>query len=535
MDFKTKPWGHQLRITSLLELREKPYFALFWDMGTGKTKQACDIIRLICYRLNRVPTTLIICPVVVLDNWKREIELHTNIPVTTISIIDGITKLNGSVVKNPQRKLKIQQATQPGKQIFIINPETIAATKSRSKAKRIGEDWTVWENLIDANDFEAVIVDEVHLFKNFKGTRTKALHKFSKRPGLKFRYTLTGTPILQDALDLWSQFYILDPNILGENYYSFRSQYFYDLNAGMPSNVHFPEYVPKDEKYFKRFGYNENEDLQMLSKILYQNADRVMKNQVLELPKMHYEKIAVPFTAKQELIYNDFKKYLVAFLDSKDAKKKLKEAIELEDFDLPDVMKADTAIVQTIRLQQIICGIFTNEAGEQTEIESNRLNILRELLKGIFAKDVTAKVIVWTVFKPTYALIESVCTDLGLKAVFLTGLQNKKEKQDNVDAFNNDPNVHVIIANQGAGGTGVNLTASNKSIYYSRSFNLAHDLQSEARNYRGGQTREVTRYDLVTFGTIDEHVLERLKYKQKNAEDILKVKEFNRKEVLGLI
>jgi SNF2 family DNA or RNA helicase len=499
---------------------------------TGKTKTASDILRLVCYENNKVAKTLIVAPVVVLENWKRELELHTNIPVTTIQLVDGVTKINGKVLKNPQKKLKYEQVNQE-KQIFIVNPELISETKSRSRVARIGPDWTVWENLTALHDFEMLIVDEAHLFKNYKAKRTKAIHKFTKQSTLKYRYILTGSPVLQDALDLWSQFYILDPSILGDNFFSFRDRFFYDKNVGMPSHLHFPEYVPKDEAYFKRFGYSEGEDLKTLSKIIFQHASRVMKYDVLDLPTLHFEKELVQMDEEQARVYKEFRDDLVAFLNGESDN--LEESLELEEFELPEMMKADTAIVKTIRLQQIICGIFTNTKGEVSIISNERLLKLKQVLEERATRDAASKFIIWTVFKPTYELINAVCGELGLKAVFLNGTQSKDEKQAAVDAFNNDEEIRVIIANQGAGGTGVNLTRATHAIYYSRSFNLAHDLQSEARHHRGGQTRETYRIDLVTPDTIDEHVLEVLKRKKTHAEDILQPREFKAKEILGLI
>lgn len=526
MKYKTKPWLHQKKLTELLELREKPYFGLFWDMGTGKTKQACDIMRLVAYQLDRIPKTLIVCPVVVMNNWAREIEAHTYFDTKKVQVLDGQTKLNGKKNKNPTKKLKIEQAQNYKKDIFIISTETVT-----------DKDDTPFRYLTNAHEFDLIIVDEVHNFKNPTGVRTKALHKFTRQPSLKWRYILTGSPVLQNALDLWAQFYILSPDILGGNFFSFRSKYFYDANAGMPTDVHFPNWQPKDEKYFKRMGYREDEDLKGLNKIIYQHASRVMKSQTLDLPDMLYQKVEVEMPAKQRKIYDDFKNTLIAFLEGQPVKEFLNEALAkslLGEIELPEAMRADTAIVQTIRLQQLICGIFTTEDGDIKHIENNRLKVLRSLLESICTNKEN-KVIVWTTFTPTYEPISIICKELGIEHTFLTGLQTKEEKDANVDAFNTDEKVRVIIANQAAGGTGVNLTASNYSIYFSRSFNLAHDLQSEARNYRGGQKRKVTRIDLVTPDTIDEAILEKLKDKKEHAEDILKTREFSAKEVLKLI
>ena len=96
-----------------------------------------------------------------------------------------------------------------------------------------------------------------------------------------------------------------------------------------------------------------------------------------------------------------------------------------------------------------------------------------------------------------------------------------------MNAFRTDPEVGVMIANQGAGGVGVNLVEAGYSIYYSKGFKLEDDLQSEARNYRGGSEihEKVTRIDLVATGTIDELVTEALENKMQISENILGWKE----------
>ncbi len=90
-----------------------------------------------------------------------------------------------------------------------------------------------------------------------------------------------------------------------------------------------------------------------------------------------------------------------------------------------------------------------------------------------------------------------------------------------------DKNVRVIVANQQAGGVGVNLTAASYAIYYSRSFSLEADIQSEARNHRGGSEihKSITRIDLVCPDTIDGICLEALYRKENLASNILKIRE----------
>ena len=80
-----------------------------------------------------------------------------------------------------------------------------------------------------------------------------------------------------------------------------------------------------------------------------------------------------------------------------------------------------------------------------------------------------------------------------------------------------------MIANQTAGGIGINLTAASYSIFYSRNFSLEADLQAEARNYRGGSEvhKKITRIDLVAADSIDSLVVEALAKKENISEQIL--------------
>jgi SNF2 family DNA or RNA helicase len=130
---------------------------------------------------------------------------------------------------------------------------------------------------------------------------------------------------------------------------------------------------------------------------------------------------------------------------------------------------------------------------------------------------------VWACFQKNYEDIAKVCADLKLKHGFLIGGQSEGSRNTYINQFRKGE-LDVLIANQGAGGVGVNLVEAANSIYYSRDFSLEKDIQSEARNYRGGSEihEKVTRYDLVTKGTIDVEVLKALRLKKDVLEFLLK-------------
>jgi SNF2 family DNA or RNA helicase len=162
--------------------------------------------------------------------------------------------------------------------------------------------------------------------------------------------------------------------------------------------------------------------------------------------------------------------------------------------------------------------------GEEVALEDNpRMDALSDLLED---RSPSEKIIIWACFQENYAQIAKVCRKLGLEYVELHGGIASKERQSNIDRFQIDPACRVMIANAGAGGVGINLTASSCMIFYSRNFNLEHDLQAEARNHRGGSEihDKITGIDLVAENTIDQVILEALAKKLDLSTKIMDLK-----------
>ena len=233
MIYKTGPWSHQKKDVDRIHSEHIQYYAFLYDMGAGKTKAAIDVSRSIYLRKDKIVKTLIICPIAVVSQWAEEYGVHSKVPPVAIQILDGMTKLNGKKLKNAQLKVKLEQLSNKRASIFVINTESVGNKN-------------LWPLLLEMG-FELLIVDESHRFKGHNAVRTKALHELALQTTLTYRYILTGSPVLQDACDLWAQFFILNPDILGRNFFTFRNKYFYDSNAGMPANVHFPRWIPKDD------------------------------------------------------------------------------------------------------------------------------------------------------------------------------------------------------------------------------------------------------------------------------------------------
>jgi len=464
MKTKVKPWAHQVEAISRASRLNN--FGFFFEVGAGKTLTACHAFQEKMNNEGRPLRTIIFGPPIVVENWRRELLMHTDL------VESQIVKLEGPGEK--RRKLFKEHSVEP--KVFITNYESL------NRVKDLFDMFVAWKP-------EVLIWDELHKLKDFSAQRTKLACKLAKVS--KYRFGLTGTPILNSYMDLFTQFYALDlGGTFGHNYFSFRGQYFYDANSSR-NRGNFPDW---------RFRKGMEEELvQKINRI----SMSVKKDDCLDLPPLIRKSVLVGMTAEQRRVYEKMRKDFIAFIQDK-------------------VVVSELAVTKALRLQQIVSGfVSTEEHGVHRFDENPRKEALKELLEELTP---THKVIVWAVFKENYKVIEEVCDELKIKAVAVHGEIGPRERVANVDAFNTDPSVRVFYGHPLSAGIGINLVASDVSIFYSRNFSLEQDIQAEARNYRGGSEvhKSVVRIDLVCPDSIDEQVVEALKNKVAISEKVLR-------------
>jgi len=462
--FVLPPWQHQKdAFDRALLMRD---YALFMDLGTGKTATTINVLRYRYAVAKRVMRTLVIGPVVIGENWRREFGVHS--------------KSQAQVVVARGTGAKKLAAIRGGKQIIVINYESFDS-----------------EALVDALwewRPEIIIADESQRCKNYKAKRTKAICSLGSLA--QHRYILSGTPILNSPMDIFAQYLFLDQGAtFGRNFYSFRATYFEDKNAGMPSQKYFPNWQPKAGSF------------DALHALIYAKASRVTKAEALDLPQLVRKEVAVDMGKDQARMYGAMRDQLVAYLGDRACVAKL-------------------ALTKALRLQQMVSGHFVDDAGRVTRYEDcPRIDALSDLVQQIVI-DGGHKLIVWASFTDNYAMIGEALTKLGVKWCQLVGGMTDTTRQKAIDDFQGG-DAQVIVANQRAGGVGISLIAASYMLYYSKSFSLEDDLQSESRNHRGGSERhdKITRIDLVCPGTIDEKITGALAKKMKMADDILSLKD----------
>lgn len=471
LKFKLEPYEWQKEAIRMSY--RSPELALLAEMGTGKTGASVNILRARMSENKRFMKTLILAPQVTLFNWADEIIKHSYIKRENIIILSK--QGSGGKLKQLEKEM-----LSPNK-IVVVNYEALLSDK-------------LFDALIKWQP-EILICDEAHMVKNPKAKRSKKVAKLADK--CSNRYILTGTPILNQVTDIFMQYRVLDGGkTFGDSFYVFQNMYMIDMNAGWRGDKRYPDWQPRTEKY------------QELQDKIYKKAIRVLKKDCLDLPPLIKKTLKIEMSKSQLKYYKEMKRDFITYV-----KEKAKEGMVV----------AQLAVTKALRLQQIVTGFVMDEEGKVIEIADNpRINAVKELLLALQSKN---KIIVWCSFRHNYKQLGDLCKELEIDHAFLTGEMNLEAKRVAMDRFNNDIKCRVIIANRRAGGIGVNLVAASYSIVYSRNFNLADELQSEARNHRGGSQihDRIVKIDLCAPNTIDETVLEALQNKQDISDKIVEL------------
>jgi len=386
------------------------------EMGLGKSMQA------IGYAHRNKLKTLVICPATLKLMWQDEIIKFTG---DDSFIIDSQTELKDII----------------NVQYYIINYDILAKQ----------------ESLINNLNCELLIADESHYIKNWRAIRTKATHRIKKY--FNHKILLTGTPVLNKPIELYSQLNVIQPNKWG-TFMQFAINY---CNAKKG-----------------RFGWDFNgvSNIEKLKEKLAPIMIRREKKDVLkELPDKIYQTINV------EMSKDIKKQYNLAIND-------FQEFLKEKGYDGERIDKAMNAqsLVLINELKQLVI--------------NDKIKTLLEMIEG-FNGD--KAVIFCDYIKPIEALKEK----FGNLCVILTGAVSKEDRKIAVDRFQNDKNIKYFIGTTKAAGVGITLTAANKVFFLSLPWTPADMSKAADRCHRIGQKDTVNIYCL-SCGEIDQYISELL-------------------------
>jgi SNF2 family DNA or RNA helicase len=429
------------------------------DMGLGKTVQV--IARLVQERelaieagVKNVPPTLLIAPTSVVGNWFHEIQKFA--PQLTAFIHHG-----GDRCQEAKTFKKICRDHD-----LIITSFGLA----RKDAK-----------LFNGIQWQRIVLDEAQNIKNPKAALTKAILKFSAN----HRLALTGTPIENRLLDLWSIFNFLNPGYLG-NQTQFRKGF------ELP--------IQKD---------NDRRQSQTLKKLVEPFILRRLKTDksiIKDLPDKVEQKLFCNLTKEQASLYEAV---------VKDVEQKLAEV---------EGIKRKGLILATLTKLKQVCNHprqFLQDESEFTPERSHKLTRLTEMVEEAVAE--RESLLIFTQFTDLGSALEKYLRQVcHYQTYYLHGGTSRQKREAMIKDFQDpesEPSIFVLSLK--AGGVGITLTKANHVFHFDRWWNPAVEDQATDRAFRIGQAKNVFVHKFVAMGTLEERIDEMIEDKKKLAGAIV--------------
>ena len=464
--FKTQPYKHQLDALETSWNRE--VYALFMEMGTGKTKVLIDNMSML-YDRGKIDGALIVAPKGVIGTWFNQ-----ELPAHLVDHVENKAVLWQSLInKKQQEKLNTLFETDENLHILIMNVEAFSTPKGLKFAQKFM-----------LSHKTLMVIDESTTIKNPKAKRTKNIIRISKQA--KYRRILTGSPVTKNPLDLYTQCEFLDPYLLDfASYYAFRNRY---------AEMKTANFYGRSVQIITKFRH-----LDELADKLKPFSFRVLKEDCLDLPPKTFMKREIELTKEQQQVYAQMKKMALAFFNGK-------------------AVTTATALTQIMRLQQITCGHFTADDGSIQDIKNNRLSELMDVLN-----EIEGKVVIWAHYQhDVKKIIKEIQKVHGPGSVVdYYGLTPQDLRDQNREAFQNDSKVRFLVGTPATGGYGITLTAASTMIYYSNGYDLEKRLQSQDRIHRIGQKKPVTYIDIIAEDTVDNKIVKALRKKINIASAVM--------------
>ena len=467
--FETEPYDHQREIFN--DSWAVKNYALFLEMGTGKTKLAVDTAGAL-YEAGQIDTVLVIAPKGVYANWTQK-EIPTHLPERIKrSVLQWQPNFTKKYVKEIRKLATIHTALH----WLVMNVEAMSTKKGAAAAHKY----------LSMNPHNLVIVDESTTVKNRKAQRTKNIVKAGELA--KYRRILTGSPITKNPMDLYSQCAFLDDSLLGfKSYYAYQNRYAVVRSRSLGSRA-FQEIV----------GYRR---LDELHDKLDRFSARVLKEDCLDLPDKIYQSREVTLTKEQTTAYKQMQELALAQLAT------------------GELSTTASVLTQIMRLQEICCGHLRTDDGDIQPLPSKRMDEMLDVID-----EMLGKVIIWATWVyDIEKIVETLRERYGPEsAEGFYGATPQDARQDIVDRFQDpDSDLRFFVGNPKTGGYGLTLTAATNMIYYNNGYDLETRIQSEDRAHRIGQEHHVLYVDLISPGTVDEKILKALRGKIDLAQEVL--------------
>lgn len=457
LPIKANPYQHQ-KIAfnfALQKLEEQGCAALLMDMGLGKSLTSIAITGQL-FNDKKIERVLVVCPTSIIGVWLEEFKKFADFDYCIEAII-------GTTMSKRKDKLKLL-CHKIGLKVAIINYEA------------------TWRMEKELNTYkpDIIICDESQKIKNPSASQSKTIHRLGVKA--KYKIILTGTPVQNSPMDVFSQWKFLDPNIFGLSFYAFRNHY---AVMGGYYNHQILRYKNMDE----------------LTSKAHSVAYRITKEEALDLPEQIFLNRYCELEPTARRIYDTVVKESYA---------------ELMDGEIT----ATNVLTKLMRLSQIAGGHVKDDEGRMQVISKSKLNELKDIMEDVII-DNKKKLVIFARFIPEIESIKSLAREMDIRYSYITGEIKTEERSEMCSKFQNDNNIKLFIAQIQTAGLGITLTAADTAVFYSLDFNYANYSQAIARTHRIGQKNTCTYINLIATETVDEKILKALESKQDIAKNIV--------------
>ncbi|UBK30095.1 DEAD/DEAH box helicase [Clostridium perfringens] len=411
------------------------------DMGLGKTLQ------IIAFLLSQKKSkSIVVVPTSVIYNWMDEFEKFA--PSIRVGLVHGSKSKRDKVLRDFKRGLGIKIEESNLKEKSYEKYDVLLTTYGTLK-----NDEKAYENL----SFDYCIIDEAQNIKNPAAQATLSVKNIKS----KCNIALTGTPIENNLMELWSIFDFVMPG-----------------------------YLFTKERFRERFILDES-NLSELKSLITPFILRRLKEDVLsELPEKLEKKYLVEMKGKQKQLYSFYVNAIKNQLnENKSSEKSGRDKINLFAY--------LTKLREICLDPSIVVPDYTGG--------SSKLTVVREIVKD--ASESGKKILLFSQFTSVLQKIEEDFKKEDISYLYLDGGTSAKDRVERVKKFNDDSNIKVFLISLKAGGVGLNLTSASVVIHFDPWWNPAVEDQATDRAHRFGQENKVEVIKLVAKDTIEEKIV----------------------------
>lgn len=427
------------------------------DMGLGKTLQSLCLLQKIKDKGKAKPF-LVVVPTSLVFNWKNEIEKFA-------------PKLKTYLHHGPSREKNEKNFNK------VLKENDLVVTTYGILRNDL--------SLFATREFEYIILDEAHTIKNPLSVNARSVNILKG----KNKLAISGTPIQNNLMELWSLFNFLSPGYLG-SYDSFKENFVARIE------------LEKDQKAVESLK-------KMIDPFLLKRSKDVIAN---ELPEKTEQILKSEFDEDEKKIYETWKDYYSSEI-SKSIKEKGFNRSKMK------VLEGITKLRQACLHPKMV---ESNYKGSSAKFDLLMENVEKVLSEG-------HKVLIFSSFVKMLTIIQDEFKKKGIKYAYLDGASKNREKIVN-DFQESEKPIPFLISIK-AGGVGINLTAADYVFVVDPWWNPAVEMQAMDRAHRIGQTKPVFVYKMIAKDSIEEKILELQESKKNLVKDVIQVEEGIVKEI----